>query len=129
MDGRPFNLSNPLGKPETEEKETRPSPGENRLKFSETWSDLPAFAGQEKVYPDTVKIVEERYWTFDTTSDEDMKAYSKFSLSHHQNTTYRIIERSAPVWSESKQAHVIVLCVQRRQFKSMLTSNTDPNEP
>jgi hypothetical protein len=129
MDGRPFNLGNPIGAPDESAAEPRPSQLENRLKFSENWNDAPAFLGQEQAFPDSVKVVEEKYWTFITTESADMDKYSEISLSHAQGSGYKIIERSSPVWSENKQAHVLVLCVQRRQFKSMLTSNTDPNDP
>ncbi len=126
-DGRPSKLDNPL--PATEvEKEKPADPIENRLKFSTTWKATPSFAGQARMYPDTVRVVDERYYSLDTSNKEDMDQFSKIQLSSDADSTYRITERGAPVWSEARKAHVILLCVQQREFKSMLTSQTDPSE-
>lgn len=99
----------------------------NRLKFSTSFKDEPLFEGQAKVYPDSVKVIDERYRMFDIGSSSDMDLYSTIRLSHRRAGRYVVISEESMQWNEQKGTWVVVMLVQERMFKTINTSDLDPS--
>lgn len=101
----------------------------NRLKFSTSWADEPVIDRQAQIYPDTVKVVSERYRVFDMSSEIDMEEYSKLRLSSAMKGRYYITSDELQQWSDAKGTWLVAFRVQERMFKTHLTSTQDPSEP
>lgn len=101
----------------------------NKLKFSDSYSDVPFFAGQAKVYPDSVKIVSEHYMVFDVSNPQDMEKYSTIRSSDREHSKYRIMSDERIQWHEQRSTWLVLMLVQERMFKTIYTNQTDPSSP
>lgn len=100
----------------------------NKLKFSTTWQTSPCFEGQAQLYPDSVKVVDERYAVFDMNSKSDMDRYSEIKLSSSRRDKYLITSEEREQWSEAKGSWLVSFRYQERMFKSYLTSHQVPSD-
>lgn len=100
----------------------------SRLSLSSSWQSEPLVAGQAELYPDTVKVISERYMTLDVASQVDMDTYSKIAMSHDQNGHYRITLEKEPQWDDKQGTYKILLRVQERMFKTTKTSDLIPGD-
>lgn len=100
----------------------------NRLKFSSTWVEEPVFEHQARLYPDSVKVVAEKYKVFDMSSEADMEEYSKLRLSNALKGKFCITSDEFMQWSEAKSTWLVAFRVQERMFKTHLTSNQSPSD-
>lgn len=119
-------------KPAVETQSRRPTAAERfaiKLRHSANWSEIPCVNGQAKLFPDTVKVVDERYMTFVAGNKADMDVYSEIRMSCSAGGKYKIVSEEAPHWDEKSGNCVIVMRVQERLFKVTRTSQSDPDEP
>ncbi len=100
----------------------------NATRFSDNWNPEPFFKDQENVWPDTMRIVEERYEMFNVLEEEEMKRYSSIKLASKRGGHHRVIAELPPQWDDSKKTFFILLHYRRREFKTPFESETNPKE-
>ena len=116
-------------KQEPETPRGRPDSLGNRLKFSENYAENPHVPGQARLYPDTVKVVSERYRTFLVSDEADMQLYSEIKLSDAAGGHFRITSTELQQWDAERGTWCILLRYQERMFKTTRTSATNPDAP
>ena len=89
----------------------------------------PEIAHQARIYPDTVKILSERYRAFSVKNESDMLLYSEIKLSDSVGGKYRITSSESLQWVEQEGTWSILLRYQERIFKTTHTSQTNPDAP
>lgn len=134
-DGRPF-FTQEDPEPETSESQSDQAPQNppthpvvNRLRFSGSFSPTPAFEGQARLYPDTVKVIDERYLIFDVSSKTDMDRFAEIMNSSRERGRFNVVSDETLQWSEAKSTWILMIKVQERVFKTLHTRQSDPSEP
>ncbi len=110
------------------EAPSKADPVGNKLKFSTSFKEDPMFEGQAKLYPESVKVVDERYIFLNVNSKADMDRYSEIRLSNLRHGRYVITSDEKMQWSDQQQTWLVVFRIQERMFKSFLTNEGPPSE-
>lgn len=97
-----------------------------KLLHSANYSDTPYLKNQADLFPDSVKVVEEKYHTFCVASPEDMDRYSEIRMEDRNRGKYHITSEEKLQWHEEKGSWQVIFRAQRRMFKTLKTTNQDP---
>jgi hypothetical protein len=99
----------------------------NALRFSSNYVSIPELEGQAKAYPDSVKVVDTRYRTFDTSKPTDMDEYSEIWISHKAGGQYIFDSDEKLEWDAANSRWLLLVRVSTRMFKTTQTSRTNPD--
>lgn len=100
----------------------------NRLKFSVNYGFEPTIAGQAILYPESVRVVGEKYRLFDVANTEDMEEFSKIRMSHLAGGRWKITSDEMTKWCEQRSTMLVALRIQERMFKTLSTTTLVPED-
>jgi hypothetical protein len=81
-------------------------------------SATPVFENQERMFPDSVVVVDTRFQVFSPEKEEDMEAYSSLRISTVKRGA-KIIQAEEVKWAEAQGTWKILCKVQTRMFRAL----------